>query len=134
MPRHRFKVIRIEQIAARERLDTILILVATKIHSIDVELDIHFSSDNKLISVTSIGITKGGYNLLARAFLLKDVNELHNGFQRLMFRINNPTILVKESMLSVTWEQFADRFIEWIRQYMLSKLDKMRKPVKELLE
>lgn len=133
MTRGRFKIIRIEHTAEREEYAVTKIFVATKVHNIDVELGINFVSSDKIISVASIGITKGGYDLLARAFLLKDANELHNGFQSLMFRINNPTILVKETMLSVTWEQFADRIFEWIKRYMVDKLSAMHKPIKEML-
>lgn len=134
MAKPRFKIVNIEQHANRSGNYNISLLIKTKVHNIDCEICLELVVVEKLISVTSIGVTKGSYNLLARAFLLKDANELHNGFQRLTFRINNPTILVKESMLSVTWEQFADRFAEWMRQYMLNKLGNIINPVKELLK
>lgn len=133
MARSKFKIMSIEQNGTREELYIIKILVQTKIHNIDTEFSINALSSENRISTDSINITQGGYNLLARVFLLKDVNELHRGLQQLVFRINNSNMVIKEGVLSRTWEQFADSFVLWAKE-LLNKLCEITIPVRKMLE
>ena len=135
MARSQFKITGLDHNIRVGELHTLTLFVVAKVQSIEFELCLEFVINRKKkgITIESISITNGDYGLLARAFLLKDVNELYKGLQQLQFKIDRYNA-IQEERLSVSWEQFAGRFISWARSELLEKIKSVVRPMDDLLE